>query len=216
LLTRANKKGAQIFIVLHGSNLTSWVGTGNTGGFSSTFKTGVSFIGCEATSKKISPLRSISVATGHYFIASADDFSKSIEAGELGTIPAWFKTEINPSTGQSDPLRTLLKFFPELQVGQVGAIGLEKKDATENMREKLEALIKATPQEKALPQSESGKKLLEIIQSATKYPISFESIRKSRKWEGNPPDKTTLLASLVEIKPDWIRGSEEEGYYIQD
>jgi hypothetical protein len=28
LLTRANKKGAQIFIVLHGINLTSWVGTG--------------------------------------------------------------------------------------------------------------------------------------------------------------------------------------------
>ncbi len=216
LLTRANKKGAQIFIVLHGSNLTSWVGTGNTGGFSSTFKTGVTFVGCEATSKKVSPLRSISVATGHYFIASPDDFSKPVEGGELGRIPDWFKTETNPSTGQPDPLRALLKFFPELKVGYVGAIGLEKKDVTGDIRERLETLIKATPKNKIPPQTELAQKVLEIIQSATKYPISFESIRKSRKWESNPPDKTTLLATLEEITPDWIRGSEEEGYYIQD
>lgn len=68
LLTRANKKGAQIFIVLHGKNLTSWVGTKNTAGFGDTFKTGATFIGCEATSKKLSPLKSISVATGKYFL----------------------------------------------------------------------------------------------------------------------------------------------------
>jgi hypothetical protein len=114
LLTRANKKGAQIFIVLHGINLTSWVGTGNTSGFSNTFKTGASFIGCEATSKKINPLRSISVATGRYFIANPDDFSKPIERGNLGVVPDWLKTETNPSTGQPDPARTLLKFFPDL------------------------------------------------------------------------------------------------------
>lgn len=115
LLTRANKKGAQIFIVLHGINLTSWVGTGNTSGFSSTFKTGATFIGCEATSIKIHPLRSISVATGHYFLASPDDFSKPLPDGELGTIPDWLKSEINPTTQQPDPARTLLNFFPELK-----------------------------------------------------------------------------------------------------
>jgi hypothetical protein len=115
LLTRAKKKGAQIFIVLHGINLTSWVGTGNTSGFSSTFKTGATFIGCEATSKKIAPLRVISVATGRYFLADPDDFSKAIAGGDLGVIPEWLKTEINPATGQPDPARTLLKFFPELK-----------------------------------------------------------------------------------------------------
>jgi hypothetical protein len=115
LLTRAKKKGAQIFIVLHGINLTSWVGSGNTSGFSSTFKTGATFIGCEATSKKIAPLRAISVATGRYFLADPDDFSKSLEAGHLGVVPGWLKTEINPATGQPDPARTLLKFFPELK-----------------------------------------------------------------------------------------------------
>ncbi|HEY9729807.1 MAG TPA: hypothetical protein V6D50_25440 [Chroococcales cyanobacterium] len=115
LLTRANKKGAQIFVVLHGNNLTSWVGTGNTGGFSSTFKSGATFIGCEATSKKISPLRSLSLATGRYFVANPDEFAKPIEGGDLGVIPEWLKTEINPITGQPDPVRSLLTFFPELR-----------------------------------------------------------------------------------------------------
>jgi hypothetical protein len=86
----------------------------------------------------------------------------------------------------------------------------------DDIRERLEALIKATPKEKILPQSEIAKKLLEIIQAATKQPISFESIRKSRKWEGSSPDKATLLAALNELSSEWIRGSEEEGYYLQD
>jgi hypothetical protein len=115
LLTRANKKGAQIFIVLHGKSLTSWVGTGNTSGFSQTFKTGATFIGCEATSIKINPLRSMSVAKGRYFLADSDDFSKSIEGGELGVVPEWLKRQINPATVQPDPARTLLEFFPELR-----------------------------------------------------------------------------------------------------
>jgi hypothetical protein len=214
LLTRANKKGAQIFIVLHGINLTSWVGTGNAGGFSQTFKTGAAFIGCEASSKKIHPLRSISVATGHYFLAMPDDFSKPLPDGELGTLPDWMKSEINPSTNQPDPARTLLTFFPELMTDSVEAS--EKKDATKDIRERLEVLIQATPQNKTLPQSKIALKLLEIIKAATKYPISFESIRKSRKWENISPDKTTLLSALNELSQEWIRGSEEEGYYLRD
>lgn len=214
LLTRANKKGAQIFIVLHGINLTSWVGTGNAGGFSQTFKTGATFIGCEASSQKIHPLRSISVATGHYFLATPDDFSKPLPDGELGTLPDWMKSEINPSTGQPDPARTLLTFFPELTANPVKMN--ERKDATEDIRERLEVLIKATPKSKTLPQSRTALKLLEIIKAATKYPISFESIRKSRKWENTSPDKATLLSALNELSFEWIRGNEEEGYYLRD
>ncbi len=86
----------------------------------------------------------------------------------------------------------------------------------DDIRERLEALIKATPKEKRHPQSEIAKRLLEIIQSATKHPISFESIRKSRKWEGSSPDKATLLAALNELASEWIRGNETEGYYLQD
>lgn len=146
LLTRANKKGAQIFIVLHGSNLTSWVGTGNAGGFSSTFKTGATFIGCEATSKKINPLRSISVATGRYFIANPDDFSKPVANGDLGTVPEWLKTEINPATGQPDPARTLLTFFPELnhQDPVIPSPSIANTVETERQEETLNSKAKTT------------------------------------------------------------------------
>jgi hypothetical protein len=89
-------------------------------------------------------------------------------------------------------------------------------DTESDIRERLEELFKATPKDKTNPQSELGRKLLEIIQSATKYPISFESIRKSRKWENTSPDKATLLAALTELSEEWIRGNEEEGYYLQD
>ncbi|HIK06600.1 MAG TPA: hypothetical protein IGS40_18090, partial [Trichormus sp. M33_DOE_039] len=115
LFTRASKKGAQIFVVLHGKNLTSWVGTKNTAGFGDTFKSGATFIGCEATSKKLSPLKSISLATGRYFLADPDSFDKEIAQGEIGTIPEWLKTEVNPHSLQPDPARTLLKYFPELR-----------------------------------------------------------------------------------------------------
>jgi hypothetical protein len=101
--------------VLHGKNLTSWVGTKNTAGFGDTFKSGATFIGCEATSKKLSPLKSISLATGRYFLADPDSFDKAITQGEIGIIPEWLKNEVNPHSGQPDPARTLLKYFPELR-----------------------------------------------------------------------------------------------------
>ena len=69
----------------------------------------------------------ISVATGRYFIANPDDFSKSVANGDLGTVPEWLKTEINPSTNQPDPARTVLNFFPELRSGeQVNALLITK------------------------------------------------------------------------------------------
>lgn len=145
LLTRANKKGAQTFIVLHGINLTSWVGTGNTSGFSSTFKTGATFIGCEATSRKINPLRSISVATGRYFLSTSDDFSKPIERGDLGVVPNWLKTESNPATGQPDPARTLLKFFPELVSNtQVSKASVNEQIDTSHSEEKKQTNLSVT------------------------------------------------------------------------
>jgi hypothetical protein len=115
LLSRAAKKGARIFIVLHGYNLTSWLGSGKTGGMSQTFKEAVSFIGCKSTSVKISPLETIDVATGEYFLADPEAFAVPLPDGEIGTLPDWLKTETNPLTGQPDPIRTLLKYFPEFK-----------------------------------------------------------------------------------------------------
>jgi energy-coupling factor transporter ATP-binding protein EcfA2 len=106
--------------------------------------------------------------------------------------------------------------FGEVQPTVMQSTTEQETNTPEDIRERLEALIKVTPKEKALPQSELAKKLIKIIQSSIKEPISFESIRKSRKWENTPPDKATLLAALEEINPDWIRGNESEGYYLQD
>lgn len=114
LLTRSEKTGCQTFVVLHASNLTAWIGAKNTSGLSSTFKTSVTFVGCEAESMMVNPMKSINVATGKYFLADANSFGKSIPDGELGKIPAWLKTEIHPLTGMPDPARTLLSIFPEL------------------------------------------------------------------------------------------------------
>lgn len=120
LLSRAAKKGARIFIVLHGYNLTSWVGAGKTGGMAPTFKEAVSFIGCKSTSVKISPLETIDVATGEYFLADPEAFAVPLPGGEIGTLPDWLKTETNPLTGQPDPIRTLLNYFPEFKTQPQG------------------------------------------------------------------------------------------------
>jgi hypothetical protein len=83
LLTRANKKGAQIFVVLHGKHLSTWVGK-NTNGMADTFKSGVSFIGCESTSISVSALKRISVATGRYFLAAQMPLRRSSRTVKLG------------------------------------------------------------------------------------------------------------------------------------
>ncbi|BCL40276.1 hypothetical protein NSMS1_67230 (plasmid) [Nostoc sp. MS1] len=71
-------------------------GDENTAGFGDTFKSGATFIGCEATSKKLSPLKSISLATGRYFLADPDSFDRAIAQGEIGTIPEWLKLKLIP------------------------------------------------------------------------------------------------------------------------
>ncbi|HEY9709853.1 MAG TPA: hypothetical protein V6D48_16730, partial [Oculatellaceae cyanobacterium] len=72
----------------------------------------------------------------------------------------------------------------------------------------------SSSQGKALPQSQFQQKLLEIIKAATKYPISFDAIRKSRKWK-EAPDRLTLINELNELSGEWIRGNEITGYYLQ-
>ncbi|MEH1786932.1 MAG: hypothetical protein V7L23_15470, partial [Nostoc sp.] len=114
LMTRFSKSGSKLFIVLHASNLSSWIGSKNTAGISRTFKSDFSFIGCVATTIKINALDTIQVATGEYFIANPDSWGEKMPDGELGKIPDWLTTEINPSTGMPDPVRTLLTIFPEI------------------------------------------------------------------------------------------------------
>lgn len=114
LLSRFEKTGATLILVLHASNLTSIAGK-ETGGLAATFKEGINFIGCTTQAIAVGALRKMNVASGAYFKANPNNFGEPIKSGELGSVPEWLKTEIHPGNGQPDPVRSLLKFFPELE-----------------------------------------------------------------------------------------------------
>jgi hypothetical protein len=114
LLTRFEKTGAGLILVLHATSLGAVVGSKNTSGMAATFKEGINFIGCYSQSINADFLRKISVASGKYFKANPNNFGTPIEEGELGEIPAWLKAEKHPGNSQPDPVRTLLTYFPEL------------------------------------------------------------------------------------------------------
>ncbi|NJO31120.1 MAG: hypothetical protein HC874_28895 [Richelia sp. SL_2_1] len=114
LLTRFEKTGAGLILVLHATNLGAVVGSKNTSGMAATFKEGINFIGCYSQSIQADFLRKMSVASGKYFKANPNNFGTPEQNGELGEIPEWLKTQIHPGNGQPDPVRTLLKYFPEL------------------------------------------------------------------------------------------------------
>lgn len=114
LLSRFEKTGATLILVLHASNLTSIAGK-ETGGLAATFKEGINFIGCTTQAITVGALRKMNVASGAYFKANPNNFGEPIKGGELGSVPEWLKGELHPGNGQPDPVRTLLKIFPELQ-----------------------------------------------------------------------------------------------------
>ncbi|MEO0840684.1 MAG: hypothetical protein AAFV71_21785 [Cyanobacteria bacterium J06633_8] len=114
LLTRFEKTGAGLILVLHATSLGAVVGSKNTSGMAATFKEGINFIGCYSQSIQADFLRKMSVASGKYFKANPNNFGTPEQNGELGEIPEWLKTEMHPGNGQPDPVRTLLKYFPEL------------------------------------------------------------------------------------------------------
>lgn len=114
LLSRFEKTGATLILVLHASNLTSITGK-ETSGLAATFKAGINFVGCQTQSVSIGALRKINVASGAYFKANPNNFGEPIKGGELGSIPEWLNTKMHPGNGQPDPVRSLLTFFPELR-----------------------------------------------------------------------------------------------------
>jgi hypothetical protein len=64
------------------------------------------------------------------------------------------------------------------------------------------------------PLGQAAQTVLKIIEAATKYPISFESIRKSRRWSSKP-DSQILRNALQELMDAaLITGDEETGYSL--
>ncbi|QIR41924.1 hypothetical protein HCG51_35195 (plasmid) [Tolypothrix sp. PCC 7910] len=212
LLSRFAKCGGTLIIVLHGSNLTSVVGKA-TAGLADTFKQSVSFIGCVAQSVKARGLRKINVASGAYFKANPNNFGEPIAGGELGAIPEWLKTDLHPGNGQPDPARSLLKVFPEL-VQQHFA-------APSSVISQLENNFKAAPHEDIEPLQEMVKdedfeQIMVIVAHATSFPVSFEAIRKSRKWgEENKSVRYLRLALKALTEAGKLHGNEKDGYRVQ-
>lgn len=237
LLTRASKKGAQIFVVLHGKHLSTWVGK-NTNGMADTFKSGVSFIGCESTSIQVSALKRISVATGRYFLADPDSFDKAVKDGEIGILPDWMKTEQHPVNGQPDPARTLLTFFPELvdnnpkfevdnwrdveAVDENCTSGTISNDTSDDTINKLEALLKLeVPGVEIVEEIDETflSRIVEIITKSENPPVSFDAIRKHRSWQREWNTKSPASAALRQaltqlVLSEKLRGNETEGYFL--
>ena len=165
LFSRASKKGAQIFIVLHGNNLTGWVGTGNTSGLSSTFKQDTNFVGCKSKSIKKGALRSMAIATGEYFLADPSEFGKAIKGGDLGKMPDWMLKEKHPVNNAPDPVRTLLKYFPELQTscGSPDKSTVAPQDVSISYSDPEEALLR-----QRVNQTRDREKLFNALESTDK------------------------------------------------
>jgi hypothetical protein len=64
LLRQFAKSGGTCIIVLHASNLTAWVGNGNTAGLAQVFKSGVTLIGCRSKAMATKGLQSTNVRYG--------------------------------------------------------------------------------------------------------------------------------------------------------
>jgi hypothetical protein len=233
LLTRANKKGAQIFVVLHGKHLSTWVGK-NTNGMADTFKSGVSFIGCESTSIQVSALKRISVATGRYFLADPDSFDKAVKDGEIGVLPDWIKTEQHPVNGQPDPARTLLTFFPELVDNNpnfevdnwcdVEAVDEKYTHLTDRQEavQQLEELLKLEAQDVEIKEEIDETFLSRILEVVSKSPnslVSFNAIRIHKAWERDwqvkNPGRGKLRDALKKLVADKrLNGDEQSGYSL--
>jgi hypothetical protein len=224
LFTRASKKGAQMFIVLHGKNLSSWVGN-KTSGMAETFKTGAAFIGCESTSVQVGPLKKIAVATGRYFLTDASNFERSLDNGSIGTVPDWLKQVTHPVNGQPDPARTLLTFFPELYVENVQVLACQSSQgalfAAMDEVNKLESIFQLEVEEPesepiAVVNEQFLHTVITVIKSAASTPVSFHAIRNSRRWEGHNPSVKVLRHALEQlVVSKCVQGSEKDGYRIE-
>lgn len=134
---------------------------------------------------------------------------------------------MHPGNGQPDPVRTLLKFFPELQQHHTASpspsdIPSCEKLAPKDTLARLESAFKSEAVEPEIvevddtPLDDSAlDKIVEIVHIAIAKPAKFEAIRNSRKWEGNKPGTKQLRKALsILVEAGRLHGNEEHGYQI--
>lgn len=235
VLCRYAKLGGVLILVLHASNLSAVVGSRNTEGLADTFQQSISFIGCSSRSVRGAGLTSLNIASGEYFRTNPKNFGIPEKDGYLGCIPKWLTTFTHPGNGFPDPVRTLLKMFPELEVRDIKDIEVNLQDSPvsrtaptvliEDAHSHLNACfsLPSETEEEAIAEQGQGAYLLDcligIIHGANSYPISFEAIRTSRKWKHevniSTPKRNDLRAALYTLVTEGIlQGDEESGYIL--
>ena len=214
LLSRFAKTGGTLIIVLHASNLTSIAGKA-TSGLAATFKEGINFIGCSTKSVSVGALRKINVASGEYFKANPNNFGEAISKGELGIIPEWLKTELHPGNNQPDPVRSLLKFFPELVQNHKSSSMPQKENIadlenisrleiafninTDEATNTPSVELHHSPDRQRLPNtSDTAKKVLEYFEAAkTREPKTLRDFKKADRLSNF--DDIALIIALTEL-----------------
>lgn len=218
LLTRFAKSGAGLILVLHSNNLGAVVGSKNTNGMAATFKDGVNFIGCEAKEIKTGLLTSIKVASGIYFLADPNNFGKPVRGGELGAVPDWLLEEKNPGNNQPDPVRTLLKLFPELEENHE-ANAIAKASSTDNLDSVAQLEYAFNLDSPQIRESVIQDKLTDIIYyklAEYSQPYHFEALRSYLKRNYPQFAKSELISeTLVQLARDGlVKGNRVSGYYV--
>ncbi|MBA3920262.1 MAG: hypothetical protein H0X31_00565 [Nostocaceae cyanobacterium] len=205
LLSRFAKTGGTLIIVLHATNLSSVVGK-NTAGLADTFKEGVSFIGCKAQFVSAGGLRKINVASGEYFQANPNNFGSAIESGNLGKIPDFLLTETHPGNGYPDPVRSLIRYFPELKIERnISKEGERINDPIKSLEKAFEA--KSVPE--TVPEKENDNEsknqlssraqlVLDYFNAAKiKEPKTVRDMKKADRLSGL--DDVLLIIALTEL-----------------
>lgn len=210
LLTRFAKTGAGLILVLHSNNLSSVVGSRNTSGLAATFKDGVNFIGCTSQQVKTGLLTSTAVASGKYFRANPNNFAQPLRGGELGEIPEWLKSEMNPLNNQPDPVRTMLKLFPELEQQHQEP---PRKDI-EDVRN-LEYALHLEDKKPIVNQELLDSIYFDKLAETTGF-VSFDAIRSHVQRHLPHLRKNELISAVLDslIKQQAIEGDRKRGYRI--
>jgi len=228
LLSRFEKTGATLILVLHASNLTSIAGK-ETGGLAATFKEGINFIGCTTQAIAVGALRKMNVASGAYFKANPNNFGEPIKGGELGSVPEWLKGELHPGNGQPDPVRSLLKFFPELKQ-EHKAVSLPENEKLGEMEDvsRLEFVLGLDnkepddiPKVKADIQSqkdlsELAKRLLDFFVNAKKKePKSLADIKKKDELREQGDIKLTIALTEL-VNAEYLIFDDKDSWFRSD
>lgn len=155
-------------------------------------------------SKKHLPSFTLSIAK-----ANPNNFAQPLRGGELGEIPEWLKSELNPLNNQPNPIRTM---FPELEQEHL-PLKPQRQDI-EDIRN-LEYALHLEDKKPIVNQE-----LLDSIYfdklAATPGFVSFDAICSHAQRHLPHLRKNELISAVLDslIRQQAIEGDRQRGYRI--